>query len=98
VIYLRVSEQVQSASEARWQPNYLLRLQPGDSDAGGIYEYDVAAILLSRLLRGVSVPVGIHAPVVRIAFQQSNEGYPLDDVVAWGTPNHLTRSRAFRSR
>jgi hypothetical protein len=53
-------------------------------DAGGIYEYDVAAILLSRLLRGVSVPVGIHAPVVRIAFQQSNEGYPLDDVVAWG--------------
>lgn len=53
-------------------------------DAGGIYEYDVAAILLSRLLRGASVPVGIHAPVVRVAFQQSNEGYPLDDVVAWG--------------
>jgi hypothetical protein len=53
-------------------------------DAGGIYEYDVAAVLLSRLLRGASVPVGIHAPVVRVAFQQSNEGYPLDDVVAWG--------------
>jgi hypothetical protein len=53
-------------------------------DAGGIYEYDVAAILLSRLLRGASVPVGIHAPIVRVAFQQSNEGYPLDDVVAWG--------------
>ncbi len=53
-------------------------------DAGGIYEYDVATILLSRLLRGVSVPVGLHAPVVRVAFQQSNEGYPLDDVVAWG--------------
>ena len=52
--------------------------------AGGIYEYDVAAVLLSRLLRGASVPVGIHAPVVRVAFQQSNEGYPLDDVVAWG--------------
>jgi hypothetical protein len=53
-------------------------------DAGGIYEYDVATILLCRLLRGASVPVGIHAPVVRVAFQQSNEGYPLDDVVAWG--------------
>lgn len=53
-------------------------------DAGGIYEYDVGAILLSRLLRRASIPVGIHAPVVRVAFQQSNEGYPLDDVIAWG--------------
>jgi hypothetical protein len=52
--------------------------------AGVIFEYEVAAILMSRLLRGASVPVGIHAPVVRVAFQQSNEGYPLDDVVAWG--------------
>lgn len=52
--------------------------------AGVTFEYDVATILLSRLLRGASVPVGIHAPVVRVAFQQSNEGYPLDDVVAWG--------------
>jgi len=39
---------------------------------------------MSRLLRGASVPVGIHEPVARVAFQQSNEGYPLDDVVAWG--------------
>jgi hypothetical protein len=52
--------------------------------AGVIFEYDVAAILMSRLLRGASVPVGIHEPVARVAFQQSNEGYPLDDVVAWG--------------
>jgi len=52
--------------------------------AGVIFEYDVAAILMSRLLRGASVPVGIHGPVARVAFQQSNEGYPLDDVVAWG--------------
>jgi hypothetical protein len=52
--------------------------------AGLTYEYDVAAVLLSRLLRGASVPLGIHAPVVRVAFQQSNEGYPLDDFVAWG--------------
>jgi hypothetical protein len=52
--------------------------------AGVIFEYDVAAILMSRLLRGASVPVGIHGPVARVAFQQGNEGYPLDDVVAWG--------------
>jgi hypothetical protein len=52
--------------------------------AGVIFEYDVAAMLMSRLLRGASVPVGIHGPVARVAFQQSNEGYPLDDVVAWG--------------
>jgi hypothetical protein len=52
--------------------------------AGVIFEYDVAAILLSRLLRGASVPVGIHGPVAQVAFQQSNEGYPLDDVVAYG--------------
>jgi hypothetical protein len=55
--------------------------------AGVIFEYDVAAILMSRLLRGASVPVGIHGPVARVAFQQSNEGYPLDDVVAWGHAN-----------
>src|SRR5450755_2989624 len=39
---------------------------------------------MSRLLRGASVPVGIHGPVARVAFQQGNEGFPLDDVVAWG--------------
>lgn len=52
--------------------------------AGVIFEYDVATIMLSRLLRGASVPVGIQAPVAQVAFQQSNEGYPLDDVVVWG--------------
>lgn len=52
--------------------------------AGTNFEYDVAAILLSRLLRGADIPVGLHAPLARVAFQQSNEGYPLDDVVAWG--------------
>jgi hypothetical protein len=51
--------------------------------AGTNFEYDVAAILLSRLLRGADIPVGLHAPLARVAFQQSNEGYPLDDVVAW---------------
>jgi hypothetical protein len=39
---------------------------------------------MSRLLRGASIPVGIHGPVARVAFQQGNEGYPLDDVVASG--------------
>jgi hypothetical protein len=52
--------------------------------AGVIFEYYVAAILMSRLLRGASVPVGFHGPVARVAFQQGNEGYPLDDVVAYG--------------
>jgi hypothetical protein len=52
--------------------------------AGVVFEYDVAAILMSRLLRGASIPVGIHGPVARVAFQQGNEGYPLDDVVAHG--------------
>jgi hypothetical protein len=39
---------------------------------------------MSRLLRGASVPVGFHGPVARVAFQQSNQGFPLDDVVAYG--------------
>ncbi|GEM_PF-2174280 len=39
---------------------------------------------MSRLLRGASVPVGFHGPVARVAFQQGNEGYPLDDVGAYG--------------
>jgi hypothetical protein len=52
--------------------------------AGVIFEYDVAAILMSRLLRGASIPLGIHGPLARLAFQQGNEGYPLDDVVVYG--------------
>ena len=66
--------------------------------AGGIFEYDVAAILMSRLLRGASVPVGIHGPVARVAFQQSNEGYPLDNVVAWGHADPPAIALPFRSR
>lgn len=54
--------------------------------AGVIFEYHVAAIMLSRLIRGASVPVGIHGPILRVAFQQGNEGYPLDDVVAHADP------------
>src|SRR5215467_11493090 len=52
--------------------------------AGTNFEYDVAAILLSRLLRGADIPFGLQVPVVKVAFQQGNEGFPLDDVVAWG--------------
>jgi hypothetical protein len=54
--------------------------------AGVIFENHVAAIMLSRLIRGASVPVGIHGPISRVAFQQGNEGYPLDDVVAHADP------------
>jgi hypothetical protein len=42
--------------------------------------------MLSRLIRGASVPVGIHGPISKVAFQQGNKGYPLDDVVAHADP------------
>jgi hypothetical protein len=82
VVTVVVAAQTRTASEAPVTRQPSSPLSTGG--AGVIFEYEVAAILLSRLLRGASVPVGIHAPVVRVAFQQSNEGYPLDDVVAWG--------------
>ena len=42
--------------------------------------------MLGRLIRGASVPVGLHGPISRVAFQQSNGGYPLDDLVAHADP------------
>ncbi len=50
---------------------------------GVVYEYQVAAIMLSRLLRGAHVPVGIDLPISRVALQQRNGGFPLDDIVAY---------------
>lgn len=47
-----------------------------------IFEYQVGAIMLSRLLRGAHVPVGIQRPLSRVGFQQGNFGFPFDDIVA----------------
>jgi hypothetical protein len=33
------------------------------------------------MLRGAHAPVGLELPVSRVALQQSNEGYPLDDLI-----------------
>lgn len=82
VVHVIVAARTRNASEIPVARHLSSPLSAGG--AGVIFEYDVAAILMSRLLRGASVPVGIHGPVARVAFQQSNEGYPLDDVVAWG--------------
>jgi len=50
--------------------------------AGMVFEYRVAAIMLSRLIRGATVPVGTQLPIFRVGFQQRNAGYALDDIVA----------------
>ena len=52
-----------------------------------IFEYQVGAIMLSRLLRGAHVPVGIQRPLSRVGFQQGNSGFPFDDIVAYAQPN-----------
>jgi hypothetical protein len=50
--------------------------------AGVIFEYHIGAIMLSRLLRGAHVPVGIQRPLARVGFQQGNSGFSFDDIVA----------------
>src|SRR5215471_17775648 len=82
VVRLTVAARTRTASEVPVAGRPSSPLSTGG--AGVIFEYDVAAILMSRLLRGASIPVGIHGPVARVAFQQGNEGYPLDDVVVYG--------------
>jgi hypothetical protein len=53
--------------------------------AGTLYEYRVAAILLSHLLAG-SHPPGLLRPVVEIGFQQRARGHLFDDIVVYGEP------------
>ncbi|HCT76301.1 MAG TPA: hypothetical protein DGT23_06870 [Micromonosporaceae bacterium] len=53
--------------------------------AGTLYEYRVAAILLTHLLAG-SHPPGLLVPVHRVGLQQRVRGYYLDDVVVFGEP------------
>jgi hypothetical protein len=55
-----------------------------------IFEYRVAAIMLSRLIRGATVPVGPQLPIFRVGFQQRNAGYALDDIVAHALPRGNT--------
>jgi hypothetical protein len=54
--------------------------------AGTIFEYRVAAVMLSRLIRAASAPVGFQVRMFRVGFQQRNAGYPLDDIVAHALP------------
>jgi hypothetical protein len=54
--------------------------------AGTIFEYRVAAVMLSRLIRGAPAPVGFQLPIFRVGFQQRNAGYLLDDIVAHAMP------------
>jgi hypothetical protein len=49
--------------------------------AGVIFEYRLAAIMFSRLLRGGHVPIGIQLPIVRVALQQRTNGSIFDDIV-----------------
>lgn len=54
--------------------------------AGTIFEYRLAALMFSRLLRGAYVPVGIHLPLGRVGLQQRVTGHTLDDIVAYAKP------------
>ncbi len=64
----------------------LLTSPQATGGAGVIFEYRVAAIMLSRLIRGATVPVGTQLPIFRVGFQQRNAGYALDDIVAHTLP------------
>jgi hypothetical protein len=67
VVHVIVAARIRTASEVpvvAGNPSSPL----STGGAGVIFEYDVAAILMSRLLRGASVPAGIHGPVARVAF------------------------------
>lgn len=64
----------------------LLTSPQATGGAGVIFEYRVAAIMLSRLIRGATVPVGTQLPLFRVGFQQRNSGYALDDIVAHSLP------------
>ncbi|MET8989368.1 hypothetical protein ABZW49_28295 [Nonomuraea wenchangensis] len=46
-----------------------------------IFEYRLAAVLLSRMLRGAHVPIGIQLPIQRVGLQQRIAGHAFDDIV-----------------
>jgi hypothetical protein len=51
--------------------------------AGTLFEYRVAAIMLTHLLRGTHPP-GLLVPVVGVGLQQRVRGHLLDDIVVYG--------------
>jgi len=51
--------------------------------AGFAYEFQAAAVVLSKLLAGAHC-LGLPVPVARVAMQQRSRGYLLDDVVVYG--------------
>ncbi|MEV7968266.1 hypothetical protein AB0O34_20120 [Sphaerisporangium sp. NPDC088356] len=46
-----------------------------------MFEYRLAAVLLSRMLRRAHVPIGIDLPIQRVALQQRVAGHAFDDIV-----------------
>jgi hypothetical protein len=54
--------------------------------AGTVFEHRLGAIMLSRLIRSATMPVGPQIPIFRVGFQQRNAGYLLDDFVAYALP------------
>lgn len=51
------------------------------------FEQRVVTLLLGRLLRNAPPPVGFQDPIHRIALQQKNAGFHLDDIVVFGKRN-----------
>ncbi|MGI8335986.1 hypothetical protein ACRYCC_39090 [Actinomadura scrupuli] len=64
--------------------------------AGTLFEYRVAALAFSRLLRGAHVPVGIDLPVESVALQQRVAGSVLDDIVMRASSAHRSTSIEFQ--
>jgi hypothetical protein len=59
--------------------------------AGTNFEYRLAAIAFSALLRGIPIP-GLVPPVEAVGLQQRVAGYALDDVVVWGRAASLEQT------
>src|SRR4051794_34915483 len=54
--------------------------------AGTIFEYRLAAIILTMLIEGAHPPIGVQLPVERVGLQQRAAGYALDDIVIYTRP------------
>ena len=54
--------------------------------AGTVFEYRVAGVAYSMLLRGRHMPVGPLLPVERVGLQQRVSGHVLDDIVLFAAP------------